>query len=72
MTEHELKCEAPICMDCPDKTTVWYAGEKICKREPMTRLQRKQHNINNLLKIGKYKFKEMAHTVDSLNLTIGK
>lgn len=66
LTEHQLKCEAPICVDCEDEYTIWYAGEKVCKKEPLTKLQKKQLNINNLLKIGKYRFKEMSHTVKSL------
>lgn len=72
MTKHEEKCNAPICMDCKDEDTVWYAGEKVCNKEPISRLQKKQININNLLKIGKYRFKEMAHTVKSLKNTLTK
>ena len=53
MTKHFLQCEAPICQDDNTKSIVWYPGEKICLKKPLMWFQKKQININNLLKIGK-------------------
>lgn len=62
MTEHELKCEAPICMDCKDETTIWYPSEKICSKSPMSSIQKKQKRINEAVKKGKFKNIDMAYT----------
>lgn len=56
MNKHFESCSAPICAETCDKEALWYPGEEICSKKPLSRFQKKQVNINNLLSIGKYKF----------------
>jgi hypothetical protein len=46
MTKHEETCEAPICIDNKNKNTVWWAGEPVCNKRPLTEIQKRQLRIN--------------------------
>ena len=42
-----------MCIDDPNPTwkneVVWYAGEEVCKQTTITKLQKRQTNINHVL-----------------------
>ena len=67
MSRHFDNCQAPICAldKNPNfkKEVIWYPGEIVCKYKPLQKFQKKQNNINNLLTIGKFRFKDTAYTV---------
>jgi hypothetical protein len=62
MTKHQEKCSSPICMDCKDETTIWYPGESICKKLPVSDIQFKQKRINSVFKRGKLKNSDCPYT----------
>lgn len=68
MSKHSLECNAPICQESCDDEVVWLPGELVCKLEPLSWMQKKQININNLLKMGKYRLKDTALTAKTLKL----
>lgn len=53
-SNHFDSCEAPICQENIDKEAIWYPGEMVCTKKPLSFFQKRQININNLLNIGKY------------------
>ena len=67
---HHLNCEAPICAGDPNPNfkieVVWYPGERICKRKPFQRFQRRQVEINKLVAKGKFKNLETPYTARDL------
>jgi len=68
--EHYLICGAPICAEDPNPNykdeVVWYPGEKICRRIPCQKFQRKQLSINILVKKGKFRNVEMPYTATEI------
>jgi len=68
--EHYLICEAPICAEDPNPNyrdeVVWYPGEKICRKIPYEKFQRKQLSINILVKKGKFRNVEKSYTAHEL------
>lgn len=67
---HHLICEAPICNDDPNSKygneVLWYPGEKVCKRKPYQLFQKRQLEINKLVKAGKFKNVDRAYTANEL------
>jgi len=66
MTKHEENCTAPVCVDNPSDDTVWYAGEEICSKRPMNKIQKKQSLVNRSLSKGVYKLVDTPHTLHNL------
>jgi hypothetical protein len=71
MTEkHPLRCEAPICQDDPNESykdeVIWYPGEKICSKVPYQEFQKKQIEINILVKKGRFKNVDRPYTANDL------
>lgn len=62
MTEHQTKCPAPICADCKDETTVWYIGEPVCKKAPLSMVQKRQNAANKHLKTHTMKNIDVPYT----------
>lgn len=75
MTRHAEECPAPICKDDNNpnymKDVLWYPGEGICGKSPMTKWQRNQRRINKLVAKGTFKNLDSYFTADSL-LKIGR
>ena len=59
---HKDRCSAPICVDCDFKNVIWYPGESVCTKLPLSNLQRKQFRINKEVNKGTYKNVDMAYT----------
>lgn len=68
--KHWLKCIAPICIGDKtpgwEKQVVWYPGEAICKRKPYSPIQKKQIQINKVVKINNLKILSDGYTARSL------
>lgn len=68
--EHWEKCDSAICIDDPTNDwvnrVVWYAGESVCTKRPLTRLQKHQQKINQLLEQGLLKYPDHAWTAKQL------
>lgn len=62
MSKHFQNCNAPICQECNDDNLVWYAGEEVCNKRPLTIWQKKQLVINKSLKKGEFKNGDMPFT----------
>jgi len=73
-TAHWEVCEAPICQDergyyDPDwkKNVIWYPGEPVCQKTPLTLWQKRQKLTNRWLANGEFKYKdEYYFTVEML------
>jgi hypothetical protein len=67
---HHLNCEAAICAGDPNpnfkREVVWYPGERICKRKPFQRFQRRQVEINKLIAKGKFRHLDTPYTARDL------
>lgn len=67
---HHLLCEAPICQGDPNcnykKEVVWIPGEIVCKRSPYQKFQKKQIEINKLVKKGKFKNIDKPYAAEDL------
>ncbi len=72
MTKHSETCSVPICADDTNPNfkseVVWRPGEPICNKKPLQPFQKKQKDINNLVKKGTWKFRDEDDwfTVDDL------
>lgn len=68
--EHYLLCPAPICAGDPNPNfkseVIWYPGEPVCKQGPYTKFQKIQKEINELVKLGKFKNMDCSYTVNDL------
>ena len=68
--KHHLTCPAPICQDDPNlnfkSEVVWRPGESVCKKTPYQKFQKKQMEINRLVKKGKFKNMDYAYTASQL------
>ena len=57
--KHHEHCDAPICQDDnnPDwrNERPWYAGEKICTKEPYVKFQKVQSIINKEVEKGTFR-----------------
>ncbi len=51
---HKDKCSAPLCVDQDYFDVVWCAGEEICSRRPMKKVQRTQTRINKEFAKGRF------------------
>ena len=73
MTNHF--CDAPICAtdSLSDfiKDVVWYPGETVCNKSPMTKWQKNQRRINKYVVKGVFKHIDKSFTASSLE-KIGK
>ena len=71
---HHLNCEAAICSGDPNPNfkneVVWYPGERICKRKPFQRFQRRQVEINKLVAKGKFKHLDTPYTARDLEVML--
>ncbi len=69
-TIHLLLCEAPICADDQNpnfKNEIsWLPGEKVCTRMPYEKFQKKQLEINKLVKEKKFKNMDRGYTANEL------
>ena len=45
-TKHFMNCNAPLCAEDKSPQALWYAGEEVCSKRPLTDLQKKQLRIN--------------------------
>ena len=44
-SNHFDSCEAPICQENIDKEAIWYPGEMVCTKKPLSFFQKRQINI---------------------------
>jgi len=67
---HYLNCEAPICQNDPNpnfkKEVIWLPGEKVCRKFPYEKFQRKQLSINILVNKERFKNTSRAYTAHRL------
>ena len=67
---HYLNCEAPICAGDPNpnfkREVIWCPGERICKRKPYQRFQRRQVEINKLVVKGRFRNIDTSYTARDL------
>jgi hypothetical protein len=67
---HHLICEAPICSRDPNPNykieVIWYPGEKVCRKFPYYKFQKKQLSINILVKKGRFKNVDKHYTAYEL------
>lgn len=67
---HHLNCEAPICAGDPNpnfkREVIWCPGERICKRKPYQRFQRRQSDINKVVAKGRFKHPDTPFTARDL------
>jgi hypothetical protein len=68
--KHLVKCKAPICVSSKKKgwkkNLVWYPGEKVCDRRPLTKVQKFQKEINKLRRKKKFKYTNHYFTYEIL------
>ena len=62
MSKHLEFCEAPICQETFDNDLVWYPGELVCTKKPLTNWQKKQIIINKEVIKGTFKHLDTALT----------
>ena len=69
--QHWEHCNAPICTD--DRTdgwqehVIWYPGEGVCLRNPLSTAQKAQKKINRIVAKGKFKQIDRAFTYAMLS-----
>lgn len=67
---HFLVCRAPICAGDPNPNfkieVIWRPKESVCKQGPYTKFQKVQLEINELVKLGKFKNVDKAYTAKDL------
>jgi len=70
MTRHNDECTAPICSDDNNpnykKDVMWYPGESVCGKSPMTKWQRNQRKINRKVAKGTFKHTDTFFTAETL------
>lgn len=54
MSKHSDFCSAPLCQENCPVNAVWYPGEEVCLKQPYTKWQKKQLDINKWVSKGKY------------------
>lgn len=68
--QHHLECKAPICVEDSNpnykKEVIWRPGELVCQKTPYQKFQKKQLEINELLKKGEFKNMEFSYTANDL------
>lgn len=68
--KHYENCNAPICQDDPNPNwrdeTIWYAGEKVCTKEPFAKFQKKQLAINKEVAKGTFRNTDEPYTAIDL------
>lgn len=68
---HFEYCEAPICVADTTKgwqsSVIWYPGEGVCLKNPLSTAQKAQKKINRILLKGKLKHPDRAFTYSMLS-----
>ena len=67
---HFEYCSAAFCQDDKNPNSrnevPWYAGEKVCRKKPFQKFQKKQIEINKLFKKDKFKNVDKPYTANDL------
>lgn len=67
---HYKTCEAAICQCDPNPNNknevIWRPGEGVCMKSPFEKFQKKQIEINKLVKKGTFKNMDEGYTANQL------